>query len=216
VFGDEDFAFDFIDDYLDANPGATALDAQAALQEEVELAGEDWDPDSWLYTSGNVGDGKVYGVEFDLAAPLTAVGLPNTGVFANYSYVKSEVMDFMGERRFNDQAKSVVNVGFIQQLPMWGASFGATYRKQGDARSRVLGEEVLVRYGDELDLFVEKTFGRKISVRLSANNLLDASKDEFFDKFDNQGDQEDRDYDEFELETEEAGPACQLVLRWAF
>ena len=82
--------------------------------------------------------------------------------------------------------------------------------------TRLLGEEVLIRYGGELDVFVEKRFGKSVSVRLSANNLLDASKDEFFDKFDTLQDQIDRDYDEYELETEEAGPSYQLVMRWAF
>ncbi len=171
---------------------------------------------SWLFTSDNVGDGKVYGFEFDLSTPLSAFGLDNTGVFLNYSWVNSKIDDFMGERRFNDQAKSVYNIGFIQDLPTLAASFGATYRKQGDARSRIVGEEALVRYGEELDVFVEKRFGKNVSVRLSANNLLDASKDEFFDKFDTQEDQIARDYDEYELETEEAGPSYQLVMRWAF
>ena len=171
---------------------------------------------SWRYTSDNVGDGKVYGFEFDVSTPLSAIGLENTGIFANYSWVKSKVDDFLGERRFNDQAKSVYNIGFIHDLPTLGASFGATYRKQGDAYTRLLGEEVLIRYGGELDVFVEKRFGTNVSVRLSANNLLDASKDEFFDKFDTLQDQIDRDYDEYELETEEAGPSYQLVMRWAF
>lgn len=171
---------------------------------------------SFLYTSANVGDGKVYGFEFDVSTPLSAIGLDNTGVFANYSWVKSKVDDFLGERRFNDQAKSVYNIGFIHDIPSWGASFGATYRKQGDAYTRLLAEEVLIRYGGELDVFVEKRFGTSLSVRLSANNLLDASKDEFFDKFDTLQDQIDRDYDEYELETEEAGPSYQLVMRWAF
>jgi outer membrane receptor protein involved in Fe transport len=190
--------------YLATNPGVTLAD----IEDEIGY--------SYVYTSGNIGDGKVYGFEFDLSAPLTVMGLPNTGVFANYSYVKSEVDDFLGERRFNDQAKFVYNVGFIHSLPSVGASFGATFRKQGDAHARLLGEEAIVRYGEELDVFVEKTFGEKLSVRLSANNLLDAKKDEFFDKFDNQADQEDRDYDEYELESEQAGPAVQLVVRWAF
>lgn len=181
--------------------------ADAMAQEPAE---------SWLYTSDNVGDGKVWGFEFDLSTPLSAFGLDNTGVFLNYSWVDSKVDDFMGERRFNDQAKSTFNIGFIQDLPSLAASFGMTYRKQGDAYARLLGEEAIIRYGDELDVFVEKRFGDSFSVRLSANNLLDASKDEFFDKFNTEADQIDRDYDEYELESEEAGPSYQLVMRWAF
>ncbi len=194
---------DELEEFLEENPGATEDDFE-------------FNPESWLFTSANVGDGKVYGAEFDLSTPLTALGLPNTGVFVNYSYLDSKITDFLGSRRFNDQAKSVYNVGFIQDLPSVGASFGATYRKQGDASSRILGEEVTVKYGDDLEVFVEKRFGQTVSLRLTASNLLDASKDEFFHKFDNQADQIDRDYDEYELETEEAGPSYQLVMRWAF
>jgi Outer membrane receptor proteins, mostly Fe transport len=180
------------------------------------MAANPFQPDSWLFTSANVGDGEVYGFEFDLSAPLSFVGLEHTGVFLNYAWVDSRVDDFAGRRRFNDQARSTFNVGFIQDLPALDASFGLSYRKQGDARSRLLGEEALVRYGGELDAFVEKRFGDRISLRLSASNLLDASKDEVFDKFDTAGDQLARDYDEYELETEEAGPSYQLVMRWAF
>lgn len=197
---------DDIEEYMEEN----------GVSEEEAIAANPFDPDSFVFTSANVGDGKVYGAEFDLSTPLTAFGLEDTGVFANYSYLKSEVTDFLGERRFNDQAKSVYNIGFIQDLPTVGASFGATYRKQGDAFSRVLAEEVLVRYGEDLELFVEKRFGDSVSVRLTAANLLDASKDEFFDKFDNLGDQIARDYDEYEVESEEAGPSYQVVMRWAF
>jgi len=193
------------EEMIDDGDAADLADAMA--QEPAE---------SWLYTSTNVGDGKVYGFEFDLSTPLSVFGLDNTGVFINYSWVDSKVDDFMGERRFNDQARYVYNIGFIQDLPAWAMSFGATYRKQGDANSRVLGEEGLVRYGAELDAFIEKRFGDNVSVRLSANNLLDASKDEFFDKFNTQADQIARDYDEYELETEQAGPSYQLVARWAF
>lgn len=172
--------------------------------------------ESWVFSSGNVGDGKVYGVEFDLSTPLSALGMPHTGVFMNYSYVKSRVDDFLGARRFNDQARSTFNIGFIQDLQTLDASFGVSYRKQGDAYTRVLAEEVTIRYGQDLEAFVEKRFGDSLSVRLSAANLLDASKDEFFHKFNTLGDQIARDYDEYELETEQAGPSYQLVMRWAF
>ncbi|MEO6519526.1 MAG: TonB-dependent receptor [Pseudoxanthomonas sp.] len=194
---------DELEEFLDDNPDASEEDFQ-------------FDPESFVFTSSNVGDGKVYGIELDLSTPLTALGLPNTGVFLNYSYLDSKVTDFIGERRFNDQARSVYNIGFIQDLPSLAASFGATYRKQGDAFSRIVAEEVTVRYGDDLEMFVEKRFGSKLSVRLSAANLLDASKDEFFNKFDNRQDQVSRDFDEYEVESEEAGPSYQLVMRWAF
>ncbi len=197
---------DEVEEFLDENPGA----------DETTPGYPEFDPQSFVYTAANVGDGYVYGLEFDASTPLTAIGLPNTGVFVNYSWLDSSVDDEFGERRFNNQARYVYNLGFIQDLPSWGASFGASYRKQGDAELRVLAEEVQTRYGADLEVFVEKRFGRNLSVRLTGSNLLDASKDEVFDKFDNAFDQIDRDYDEYELETESAGPVYQLIARYSF
>ena len=180
------------------------------------VAANPFDPDSFVYTSRNVGSGKVWGVELDLASPLTALGLPETGVFFNYSWLNSSVRDFMGERRFNNQARSLMNVGFIHNLPQLQTSFGMSYRKQGTAFSRVLGEEITTTYGGDLDMFIEKRVGKSFSVRLAGTNLLNAKKKEVFNKFDTLSDQMKRKYDEYEVESEKAGPRLQLVARWAF
>ncbi|AYV45255.1 TonB-dependent receptor [Caulobacter flavus] len=171
---------------------------------------------TFVYSARNAGDGKVWGVEFDLSTPLTFVGLDNTGVFLNYSWLDSDIDDEFGSRKFNSQSDYVLNVGFIQDLPTWGASFGATYRKQGEAYSRVVGEEVTTTYGGDLEIFVEKRIGKDITVRLTGSNLLDASKKESFNKFTTIEDQVDRSFDEYELEREQAGPVFQLIARMAF
>ena len=171
---------------------------------------------TFIYTVDNVGDGQVWGVEFDLSTPLDFIGMETTGVFLNYSWLDSEVEDLMGTRRFNSQSDYVLNFGFTHDIPTWGAAFGATYRKQGEAAARVLAEEVRTSYGADLEVFLEKRVASNIVVRLTGSNLLDASKDEVFDKFGNVEDQIDRKYDEYELETEKGGPVYQLVARMAF
>lgn len=192
------------DDYEDAiDDGATEEEAAEELV-------------SYVLTASNVGDGQVWGAEFDLSTPLDFIGMENTGVFLNYSWLDSSVDDFMGKRRFNAQSDYVFNVGFTHDIPTWGAAFGATYRKQGDAKSRMVGEEVVTTYGGDLEVFVEKQIGERVVVRLTGSNLLDSSKDEIFDKFNTIEDQIGRDYDEYELETETAGPWFQLVARMAF
>lgn len=197
---------DELEEYLEENPGA--VPGSPGYPE--------FDPNSFVYTAANVGDGYVYGVELDMSTPLTAIGMPDTGVFVNYSWLDSSVDDAFGERRFNNQAKYVYNVGFIQDLPSWGFSFGASYRRQGDAFSRILAEEIATRYGSDLEVFVEKRFGQNLSLRLTGSNLLDADKREAFNKFDNAADQLDRDFDEYELERETAGPVYQLIARYSF
>lgn len=171
---------------------------------------------TFIESIDNVGDGQVYGIEFDLSTPLDFVGLENTGVFLNASWLDSSVEDALGDRRFNDQSDFVYNVGFTHDVPTFGAAFGATYRKQGDAFGRVFAEEVLTSYGADLEVFVEKQIGTNAVFRLTGSNLLDSSKDEVFDKFNDLGDQITRTYDEYELETESAGPVFQAVLRVAF
>src|SRR3546814_11827001 len=84
--------------------------------------------DGNLYTPRNIGDGQTWGVELDFSAPLTAFGLPDTGLFANYTYLDSETTDpFTGEkRRFNNQPHHVYNDGFIQNVPSIDTSCGAS------------------------------------------------------------------------------------------
>lgn len=173
-------------------------------------------PGTLVLQPRNTGDGRVWGAEFDLSTPLTALGLDNTGVFLNYSWLDSEIEDVFGTRRFNDQSNYVYNVGFIQELPALDAVFGASFRKQGDARSRIVGEEVVTSYDGDLEAFVEKRFGENWTLRLTGVNLLDQSKDEVFDKFDTIADQIARDYDEYELESEVGGRALQLIVRYQF
>lgn len=171
---------------------------------------------TFVYTVDNVGDGKVWGLELDLSTPLDFIGMETTGVFLNYSWLDSEIDDELGTRRFNGQSNYVMNVGFTHDIPTWGAAFGVTYRKQGDANSRVIAEEVKTTYGADLEAFVEKRVAQNVVIRFTGSNLLNSSKDETFDKFANLTDQIVRDYDEYELESESAGPVYQLVARVSF
>jgi outer membrane receptor protein involved in Fe transport len=182
------------------------------------LPGSEDDPSNraWIFQPRNTGDGQVWGAEFDLSTPLSLIGLDNTGVFVNYSWLDSEIEDGFGTRRFNNQSNYVYNVGFIQELPSLEASFGVTFRKQGDAYTRVVGEEVVTSYDGDLEAFIEKRFGKSWAVRLTGINLLDQSKDEVFDKFNTVQEQINRDYDEYELETETGGRALQLIVRYQF
>ncbi len=177
--------------------------------------------DGFVFQPMNVGDGSVRGIELDFSAPLTVIGLENTGVFLNYSWLDSEITDPVtgGERRFNNQAESVFNVGFIHNIPAWAAAFGATYRQQGVAFSRVQGETVETTYGGDLEIFVEKRFGENFTLRFTGLNLLDLDKEETFYKWEMLEDQlsgDPDDLDEFEFETESSGPVFQLVGRLAF
>lgn len=60
----------------------------------------------------------------------------------------------------------------------------------------------------------KRLFANAVS-RLTGSNLLDRSKDEVFDKFADRADQTTRTCDQYELETESAGPVSPVVMRLA-
>ncbi|ATY33397.1 TonB-dependent receptor plug domain-containing protein [Sphingomonas psychrotolerans] len=194
------------------------------LIELVSLGENPDNDDGRAFIPQNVGDGKAWGVEFDLSAPLTLFGMPDTGIFANYTYLDSETTDpFTGEkRRFNNQPRHVYNLGVIHNLRSAGVSFGTTISGRSAATESNFDETVRLRYDPDLEAFVEKRFGQNFVVRLSAQNLLDRVKYEDFRKYD--GDSleeilENRaagDLDEYEIEREHSGPLVQLTLRAAF
>jgi outer membrane receptor for ferrienterochelin and colicins len=176
------------------------------------------------FTPQNIGDGKAWGVEFDLSVPLTFLGMPDTGLFANYTYLDSETTDpFTREkRRFNNQPHHVYNAGFIQTVKTADVSFGATISGRSRAMESNFDEIIDLRYDPDLEAFVEKRLGRNFVIRLSAQNLLDRVKYEDFRKFDGDSlaeileNRADDDLDEYEIEREHSGPLVQVTVRAAF
>lgn len=191
--------------------------ARGSAYEDNDTPGNLKDDDvAWVFQPRNTGNGDVYGVEFDLSTDLGFIGLPDTGIFGNVSWLDSDIKDTLGKRRFNGQSKYVYNFGFIQDIPSFGAAFGATYRKQGAAYDRTVGEEVTTTYGADLEVFVEKRFGKNFTIRAVGSNLLNGKKRETFNKFNTLEEQIARDFDEYELEAEKAGPVFQVMARFAF
>ncbi|QNQ08116.1 TonB-dependent receptor plug domain-containing protein [Sphingomonas alpina] len=172
----------------------------------------------------NIGKGKTWGFEVDFSAPLDVIGLPDTGLFANYTYLDSSIRDpFTGEkRRFNNQPHHVYNAGFIHTLNKLDASFGATVSGRSKASESNFDETIDLTYDPDLEAFVEKRLGKHFVLRFSVQDILRRSKKEAFLKYDGDSYQEilaNRRagvLKEYELERENAGPLYQVTLRAAF
>ena len=150
------------------------------INDLIELIAIGDNGDGQLFTPRNIGNGKTWGVEFDLSAPLTFIGAPDTGIFANYTYLDSEVIDpFTGEkRRFNNQPHHVYNIGFIQTVRSVDASFGATVSGRSGASASNFDETVDLRYDPDLEAFVEKRIGKHFVLRFSVQDILRRTKSE--------------------------------------
>lgn len=189
-------------------------------------AGED--PEDFpggLFTFRNIGDATVYGAELDLSMPLTFMGLENTGVFGNYTRLFSTRLNPYTGRdvTIDDQPSFVYNVGLTQDIPGWGASFGASYQKQGAAyQHNSVDEMQTTEYGGNLEVFLEKRLGKSMVLRLTGTNLRDACSFQYEQDF--AGDsadeimQNNRTYnvDFMEIERECSSPRWSLTLRTVF
>ena len=148
-----------------------------------EFVDEDIEATVWV---NNPNEGKIWGVELDFSSPLAFID-PNFHVFANYTWIDSEIRDananFPIDRRFSLQPDYIYNVGFDHLLESIAFTWGASYQKQGPAEEWVnlsaeAKEVTDVEFEGNLEFFVEKTIADRYVVRLAAQNLLDASKDE--------------------------------------
>lgn len=177
-----------------------------------------------VYEPRNIGRGKTWGVEIDFSSPLSAIGLPDTGLFFNYTWLDSKVRDpLTGHNRpFTNQPSNVYNVGLIHNVEPWGVTFGASLYDRDKGYEFALDEEVEVDYQPDLEAFIEKRFGQRVVLRFAAMNLLDKKKTERFRTFDGDSVEEilqariNRDVDESELERERSGILFQVTLRAAF
>ncbi len=164
----------------------------------------------------NIGDGEVYGFELDLGMPLHALGAPNVSVFGNLTLMDSTVTDPHSgrERPFNLQPDSVFNFGLIHAFPSLGMSYGATWLSQGTSEEILLDETAAIDFGDNLELLLEKRWRRGWSLRLTARNLLDATRDKRFQEFEELWTETEPSQTAFE--SERSGRSYLLTLRGVF
>ncbi|WP_262692716.1 TonB-dependent receptor plug domain-containing protein [Kordiimonas aestuarii] len=174
--------------------------------------------DGGLYSYDNVGNGKTYGIEFDVSTPLVFLGLDETGFFANYTRIWSSRYDeFLQEDvRFNHQPKYVYNVGLTQNFPSIEATTGFSYQKQGLATSVFYAEIEDQYYGGNLEFFIEKRFENGFVLRFTANNLLNAESNQAERNFDGLDDMRAGIVDEFEVERETSTRVFLLTARYHF
>jgi len=190
-----DAGFDIVLNGRDAILGVNAF--YRRISDKVELDGvpdevndifqefvdEDIEATVWV---NNPNEGKIWGVEFDISSPLAFVS-PNFHVFANYTWIDSEIRDanvnFPVDRQFSLQPEFIYNVGFDHALPGIGFTYGMSYQQLGKAEEWVnvsaeAKEVTEVEYDGNLEVFFEKKLADRFVVRLAAQNLLDAKKDE--------------------------------------
>ncbi|MCB1649933.1 MAG: TonB-dependent receptor plug domain-containing protein [Pseudomonadales bacterium] len=127
-------------------------------------------------TNGNVGDGKVYGVNLDASIRLGMIGLPGglltAGVLLQDSLIDDPLIGM--ERRIVPFDRGNVRLGFRYDIPAWSLNYGFNYRDGIDGNRPFWDIDNVLFLGSNsyLNVFAEKVGFGGLSYRLELNNLL--------------------------------------------
>lgn len=137
----------------------------------VNISTDLTDPTS---ATGNLGNGKRYGVFFDTSTRLGFLGMPDALVTSALNLWDSHVFDpIIGEdRRFNRRGN--MSLGFQHDIPAFGLNYGFNFSQEingGEKQIEVDTIDQTVR-GPQLQLFVSKVAFDNITFRLESMNSL--------------------------------------------
>jgi outer membrane receptor protein involved in Fe transport len=131
------------------------------------------DPMCVFTAAGNIGDGERWGGRIEATFPLD--GFIKGGVLKiNAGARDTKVTDPITgeERKIANQNLYDWNIDFRQDLPDLKLAWGGDYTDVGESEAFRLDEEQTRSFGPgDLDLFVETTYFKGVTVRLAGDNL---------------------------------------------
>ena len=134
-------------------------------------------PDNLQSARGNIGDGKRYGVNLDLSARLSFLGLPNALLTTGLSLRDSEVLDpfLKVKRRMRNNGRWTARSSFRHDITSLGMSYGFRYEMNsngGSGRKQVDVFDTEERFFQpEISAFIEKQAFRSYTFRFEASNI---------------------------------------------
>lgn len=162
----------------------------------------------------NIGDGKTWGAELDFNSGYDWLGIPGLRANAGYNWLDSSIRDQITgrKRRFKQQPGYLANLGLEYMIPGTPITIGGSWNKSGDYED----EETLVeakRQGriEYIDLFLNANLTKELTLKLSAENIAGAEKDEKKFTYNNDG-----SYKGKEKTNEKSEPlyTATVVMRW--
>jgi outer membrane receptor protein involved in Fe transport len=132
------------------------------------------DPANPISATGNLGNGKRYGINLDISTRLGFIGLPEAVFTSSVNLFDSYVFDpILGEdRRFNGRGRA--SIGLRHDIPSLGLNYGFDFNREIPGGEINVDVDTLERSvpHDRLNLYVSKVAFDNITFRLEAENAL--------------------------------------------
>lgn len=130
--------------------------------------------------SGNIGDGKRYGLRANASVRLIPVSLPNVLATARFEVQDSEVTDpFLGiERRMRYTDRGRLELGFRHDVTRWSMNWGVTWNNRFDGNRKQYDlEDIELDAGEPyLNSFVEYVSAGGLTFRLDGRSTTNNAR----------------------------------------
>lgn len=148
------------------------------IQDKVEDQTSQRSDGFYYKTKVNVGEAKLYGLEFDARKDFKAY-VDGLTLYGNLSFMHGKVKDSSTglERGLKDVPEYALNLGFDQKIPALDITVGAAYNYLAgfdvyeSATKRTIEEPRGL-----LDAYVLKKISKSLNLRLSAKNITEVEK----------------------------------------
>ena len=128
-------------------------------------------------TNGNVGNGRVFGLDVESSIRLNKLGLPQALLTVGFLVQNSQISDpLIGmNRKVVPYDRGNVRLGFRHDMPKWNFNYGFNYRDGIDGNRPFwdIDNVLLIGSRSNLMMFFEKTGWRGLTFRFEAINVLD-------------------------------------------
>ena len=132
------------------------------------------DPNKVVSATGNLGNGKRYGIYLNASTRLASLGLPDAVLSSSLNIWDSRVYDpILGaERRFNGRGYASLN--FRHDIPTFGMNYGLDLRMEFDGGEKNVEVDSIQsnQNGTRLDAYVSKVAFNNITFKLQVDNVL--------------------------------------------
>jgi hypothetical protein len=94
--------------------------------------------DNLQSANGNIGDGKMYGLNLNASVRMNMINMPNLLISSRFNVQDSEITDpFLGiERRFSNHGRGRWTLDFRHDLPQWNMNYGASWSNRFDSNQK--------------------------------------------------------------------------------
>jgi len=166
--------------YLSGNTGVLAVNGYYRdIKDKIESTTLQENDGFYYKKPMNMGDAKLYGVEFDAKMDLSKY-MDGLNVYGNLSFMNGKITTASDgiERKLKDVPEYALNLGFDQKIAPLGLTIGAAYNYLDGFEVYESATKLKTETARTIvDVYALKKLTKDLNLRISAKNITEVEKD---------------------------------------